>query len=122
MLGDGGVNVAGHVLGPDEVLIERLEKEGWAVAADEGVTVAFDTTLDDALRQESRVYDLIHHVNTMRRDAGLEITDRILLTLPVADSDLLKHQDWIAAETLARSITVGDTLSLVKASTPPANH
>jgi len=90
---DGGVEVAGHVLGPEEVLIERLEKEGWAVAADEGVTVAFDTALDDALRQEARVLDLIHQVNTMRRDAGLDITDRIFLTLPGADSDLLEHQD-----------------------------
>jgi isoleucyl-tRNA synthetase len=112
---DGGVEVAGHVLGPDEVLVERLEKEGWAVAADEGVTVAFDTTLDDALRLEARVYDLIHQVNTMRRDAGLAITDRILLTLPEADSDLLQHQDWIAAETLARSVTTGDSLTLAKA-------
>jgi len=111
---DGAVEVAGHLLGPEEVLIERLEREGWAVAADAGVTVAFDTALDDELRLEARVYDLIHQVNTMRRDAGLDITDRILLTLPQADSDLLKHRDWIAAETLARSITVGDTLSLAK--------
>jgi isoleucyl-tRNA synthetase len=112
---DGGVEVAGHVLGPEEVLVERLEKEGWAVAADEGVTVAFDTTLDDALRLEARVYDLIHLVNTMRRDAGLAITDRILLTLPEADSDLLQHQDWIAAETLARSVTTGGSLTLARA-------
>jgi isoleucyl-tRNA synthetase len=112
---DGAVEVAGHVLGPEEVLIERLEKEGWAVAADEGVTVAFDTALDDALRQEARVYDLIHQVNTMRRNAGLDITDRILLTLPEADRDLLKHHDWIAAETLATSITTDGTLSLIKA-------
>jgi isoleucyl-tRNA synthetase len=115
MLDNGGVEVAGHVLGPDEVLVERLEKEGWAVAADEGVTVAFDTTVDDTLRLEARVYDLVHQVNTMRREAGLDITDRILLTLPETDSDLLHHQDWIAAETLARSVTVGGTLSLVKA-------
>lgn len=115
MLDDGGVEVAGHVLGPGEVLVERLEKEGWAVAADEGVTVAFDTTLDDGLRLEARVYDLIHQVNTMRRDAGLDITDRISLTLPESDSDLLRHQDWIAAETLARSVTTGGSLSLAKA-------
>jgi isoleucyl-tRNA synthetase len=112
---DGAVEVAGHLLGPEEVLVERLEKEGWAVAADEGVTVAFDMTLDDALRLEARVYDLIHHVNTMRRDIGLQITDRIFLTLPESDSDLLQHRDWIAAETLARSIMVGDSLALVKA-------
>jgi isoleucyl-tRNA synthetase len=115
MRDDGGVEVAGHLLGPDEVLVERLEKEGWAVAADEGVTVAFDTTLDDTLRLEARVYDLIHQVNTMRRDAGLDITDRISLTLPESDSDLLQHQDWIAAETLARSVTTGGSLSLAKA-------
>jgi len=50
----------------------------------------------------------------MRRDAGLDITDRIFLTVPQADRDLLKHRDWIAAETLARSITVGGALSVVK--------
>jgi isoleucyl-tRNA synthetase len=105
------------VLGPDEVLIERLQKEGWAVAADEGVTVGFDTRLDDALRLQARVYDLIHRVNSMRRDASLDITDRIFLTIPEADGDLLEHERWIAAETLARSITVSDTLSLVKAAT-----
>jgi len=112
---DGGVEVAGHVLGPDELLIERLEKEGWTIAADEGVTVAIDTALDDALRLEARVQDLIHKVNTMRRDAGLDISDRIFLTVPEADTDLLEHYDWISAETLARSITVGDALSLIKA-------
>jgi isoleucyl-tRNA synthetase len=112
---DGGVDVAGHRLGPGEVLVERLEKEGWAVAADEGVTVAFDTTLDDALRLEARVNDLVHQVNTMRRGAGLAITDRIRLTLPEADRDLLAHQDWIAAETLARSVSLGGSLTLVKA-------
>ena len=59
----------------------------------------------------------------MRRDAGLEITDRIFADSPrESDSDLLRHQDWIAAETLARSVTVGGSLSLAKASTPPANH
>ena len=64
--------------------------------------------------RRGRVYDLIHQVNTMRRDVGLDITDRIFLTVPQADRDLLKHRDWIAAETLARSITVGGTLSVVK--------
>ena len=73
-----------------------------------------DICVDDALRLEARGQDLIHKVNTMRRDAGLDITDRIFLTLLQADRDLLKHRDWIAVETLARSITVGGTLSVVK--------
>jgi isoleucyl-tRNA synthetase len=119
MLDDGGAEVAGHVLGPDELLIERLEKQGWAVASEDGVTVAFDTTLDDELRQEARVYELIHHVNAMRRDADLEITDRISLTLPAADADLMAHQEWVATETLATTISVGDALSVAKMAPAP---
>jgi isoleucyl-tRNA synthetase len=91
------------VLDPDEVLVERLEKEGWSVASQDGVTVALDTFVDDDLRREARVHELIHHVNSMRRDVGLEITDRIVLVLPAADSDLMTHHDWIASETLATS-------------------
>jgi isoleucyl-tRNA synthetase len=113
---DGGVEVAGHVLGPDEVLVERLEKEGWAVASQDGVTVALDTFVDEDLRREARIHELIHQVNSMRRDAGLEITDRIVLVLPAADSDLMTHHDWIATETLATSVIMGDQLSLTKAS------
>ena len=40
----------------------------------------------------------------MRKEAGLELTDRIALTIPEADSDLLEHGDWIARETLALSV------------------
>ncbi|MEO5576616.1 MAG: class I tRNA ligase family protein, partial [Gaiellaceae bacterium] len=55
----GGFRVLGHELAADEVLVERSGKEGWAVASDEGVTVALDTTLDAELELEGRVYDLI---------------------------------------------------------------
>ena len=69
-LGGGRFRAAGHELEPDEVLVERRGREGWAVAADDGVTVALDTALDDELRVEGRVLDLIHLLNTMRKDAG----------------------------------------------------
>ena len=50
---DGGrFQVDGHVLEPDEVLVERVGREGWAVASEDGVTVALDTALDDELRLE----------------------------------------------------------------------
>jgi isoleucyl-tRNA synthetase len=103
-LGDGRFRAAGHELGPDEVLVERTGKEGWAVASDDGVTVALDTTLDEELRREGRVYDLIHRVNAMRKEAGLELTDRISLSLPADDADLLEFKDWIARETLAVAV------------------
>ena len=83
------------------MLVERRGKDGWAVAASDGVTVALDLHLDDELRRRGRVYDLVHTVNTKRKEDGLELTDRIRLTIPETDRDLLEHSDWIARETLA---------------------
>ncbi len=107
-LGGGRFRVAGHELGPEEVLVERAGKDGWAVAADLGVTVAVDTTVDDELAREGRVFELIHRVNSMRKEAGYELTDRISLTVAGVDRDLLEHADWIKAETLAVSMEVAD--------------
>ena len=103
-LPDGSFRAAGHELAPDEVLVERRGKEGWAVASQDGVTVALDTALDPDLVLEGRVLDLIHRLNTMRREAGLELTDRIVVMLPENLSDLLQHADWIKQEVLAVEI------------------
>jgi isoleucyl-tRNA synthetase len=104
-LDGGGFRVLGHELGPDEVLVERSGKQGWSVASDEGVTVALDTSLDPELELEGRVYDLIHTLNSMRREQGLALTDRIAVTLPAGDADLVeRHADWIKAEVLAVSL------------------
>ena len=105
-LGDGRFEVLDFVLEPAEVLVERLEKAGWSVASDEGLTVALDTSLDDELRREGRVYETIHQVNTMRKESGLGLSDRIRLTLPRSDADLLGYQEWIAGEVLAVSVEV----------------
>ena len=114
-LADGAFRVAGHELSAEEVLVERHGKEGWAVAASDGVTVALDLHLDDELMRRGRVYDLIHSVNTLRKDTGLELTDRIRLTIPEVDADLLEHADWIARETLAVSVdAAGSELRLEK--------
>jgi isoleucyl-tRNA synthetase len=111
---DGGrFQVDGHVLEPDEVLVERVGREGWALASDAGVTVALDTALDDELRLEGRLFDLIHEVNVLRRESGLEITDRIRLSIP--DQELLERfGDRIATETLAVGVEPGE-LRLEKA-------
>jgi isoleucyl-tRNA synthetase len=102
---DGGFRAAGHELGPEDVLVERRGKEGWALASEAGVTVALDTRLDDELVREGRVLDLIHQLNLKRREAGLELTDRIAVTLPAADADLVEqHGEWIKSEVLAVSL------------------
>ena len=105
---DGGrFQVDGHVLEPDEVLVERVGLDGWAVASDAGLTVALDTALDDELRLEARLYDRIHEVNVLRRDSGLELTDRIRLWLP--DADLIeRYGDRIMQETLAVELAEGE--------------
>ena len=117
-LGGGRFRAAGHELEPDEVLVERGGREGWSVAAAEGVTVALDMSLDDELLLEGRVYELIHRVNSMRKDEGLEVTDRIVLTLPATESELVaRHGDWIKDEVLAVEIRVDGAsgLSIAKA-------
>jgi isoleucyl-tRNA synthetase len=96
--------VNGHDLTADEVLVERGGRAGWALAEDGRVTVALTTELDDELRLEARVLDLIHTLNMMRKDAGLELTDRIRVTIPESDADLLQHETWIKEEVLATEI------------------
>lgn len=89
--------------------------EGWAIAEDDGISVAFDTTLDDELRREGRVLDLVHALNTMRKGAGLELTDRIVVTLPRREQNLLAYRDRIADEVPAQEIRLGDDLEITKA-------
>ncbi|MGQ0434666.1 MAG: class I tRNA ligase family protein [Microthrixaceae bacterium] len=108
LLDNGGVRVAGHELGPDDVLVERTQKEGWAVASSDGATVALDLHLDDELRLEGRVYDTIHSVNNLRKERGLALTDRIELLLPSSAADVLRHADWVARETLAVSVELAE--------------
>jgi isoleucyl-tRNA synthetase len=103
----GGYLVAGEELGPDDVIRgEKLELEGWAIAEDDGISVAFDVELDDELRTEGRVHDLVHELNVMRKAQGFELTDRIAVTLPERDADLMDHGDWIRAEVLALELGV----------------
>jgi isoleucyl-tRNA synthetase len=115
-LGGGRFRAAGHELSPDEVLVERSGRDGWAIASSDGVTVALDTALDESLLREGRVYELIHQVNSMRKESGLALTDRIALTIPARDADLLEHEDWIKAETLAVAVEAdGGELSFTRA-------
>ena len=101
----GRFRVNGRELEPEEVLVERSAKEGWSIASEAGVAVALDTTLDAGLELEGRVYDLIHSLNSMRREQGLELTDRITVTLPAVHADLVeRHAEWIKSEVLAVSL------------------
>jgi isoleucyl-tRNA synthetase len=117
-LEDGSVRVDGEVLGADEVIRgERLSVEGLVMADDGVVSVALSTELDDELRLEKRARDLIRAVNQLRKTRGLEITDRIRLTVFATDADLVRrHGEWIEGETLAVELHAdGDELRIEKA-------
>jgi isoleucyl-tRNA synthetase len=110
------VRVDGELLEEGEVLTDReAENDGFAFASDGDISVEIDPELDDELRLEGRVLDLTHAVNTMRKEQGLAITDRIVLTLPEFDRDLLPFEGQIKAETLATRVRVGDSLKIKKA-------
>jgi isoleucyl-tRNA synthetase len=117
-IGGGRFRAAGYELEPHEVLVERGGREGWSVAAADGVTVALDTSLDDELLLEGRAFDLIRRVNTMRKDEGLQLTERIVLTVPETEAELVEqHGDWIKGEVLAVEIRVdgASDVSIAKA-------
>ncbi len=86
------------------------------MASADGVTVALDLDLDDELLLEGEAYELIHRVNSLRKEQGFELTDRIVLTVPeVQSGTVVAHGDWVAREVLATEIEVaGDELTLEK--------
>jgi isoleucyl-tRNA synthetase len=108
--GEIGINIDGsdHTLGPDDVTLALQPLEGYEVEAEAGHAVALQLELDDELRREGLAREIVHAVQIARKDAGLEITDRITLTL-TGDKDLIDaaqaHQDYLATEVLATSVS-----------------
>ena len=64
----------------EELLIDASSAAGFAIQEDRGVTVALDTVLDDALIEEGFVRELVSKLQTMRKDAGFDVTDHIAVT------------------------------------------
>jgi isoleucyl-tRNA synthetase len=109
---NGTLRAGAFILGRGEFTLDYSPRAGWALEHADDYVVAVDTRLDDELRLEGRVYDFIHTVQRLRREAGLEITDRIVLSVPEAERELLVHEDWIKGETLATQVEIGETLAV----------
>ncbi len=93
-------------LGADDVELRARGQEGYAVSREGGEVVALDLALDDELRTRGLVRDLIRQVQDLRKDAGLEVVDRIVLSLEGAER-LAAHFDLIAREVLAVGVRSG---------------
>jgi isoleucyl-tRNA synthetase len=103
----------------EDVDISSEEMGEWSVAQEGGVTVALDTTLDDALRAQGLAREFSNRVQTLRKSADLNLTDRIRIRYASADELLAgavaENVDFIASETLAKSIEQDDAVGQMNA-------
>ena len=106
-LDDGSVELAGVVLAPDEVEILATPRPGTAVAHDEGLVVVIDTELTPELRAEGDARELQRAIQDLRKEAGLELDDRIEVWLDGPLDAIRSHLATIAEETLADEVRFG---------------
>ena len=94
----------------EDLLIETEQREGFFTLTEGGLTVALDTTLTPALIEEGHVRELISKLQTMRKEAGFDVTDRITVTAAAAGElgDVIaRAADELCAAVLADSLTLG---------------
>ena len=95
----------------DDVLIDTQQKGGFVSASDAGFTVVLDTNLTDELIEEGFVREIISKIQTMRKDSGFEVTDRISVVFDGSEkiAKIFAANDAeIKSQTLADSIDAGD--------------
>jgi len=99
-----------HTLTADDINLVMEPLEGYQVEAESGHAVALELDLDDELLREGLAREVVRAVQEARKQAGLEVSDRIALALG-GDEELLaaarEHEDYIAGETLATSVDYG---------------
>lgn len=94
-------------LTPEDVAVERKVLPGIIAETVQGMTVALDTTLDEELLLEGLARELVNKINTMRRDEGYEVVDRIKVRLQTTEKVKICyqiHRDYICHEVLATEI------------------
>ena len=121
-LRDNGVlvlDIAGNrvELAEEDLLIETAQSEGYVTETDGETSVVLDTNLTPELIQEGFVREIISKVQTMRKEAGFEVMDKILVYAKDNDKimDIMKaNQDEIKREVLAENIILGEAEGYTK--------
>ncbi len=110
----GGAEIS---LSGEDVLIETSSAEGYACAEDGGFLTALDTTLNEELVREGVAREIIRTVQESRKQAGLEVSDRIVLGVAGSagvEAALGEHRDYLMSETLATEWQVGQDKPLYR--------
>ncbi len=99
-----------YTVTPDQVEVQQEAAPGYAVAEDYGYLAALSTRLTDELVREGLAREFVRRVQTLRKDADFEISDRISVTYQATDrlrAAVQAHRDYIQAETLADVLVEG---------------
>ncbi len=111
------VNGVSVVLSKEDLLIDMAQTEGYVSDGDNEITVVLDTKLTPALIEEGYIREIISKVQTMRKEADFEVTDKITVYCrgneKIAEL-LLSHKEEIQSEVLALDIRIGETNGYVK--------
>jgi isoleucyl-tRNA synthetase len=107
----GAIELEGETLGEGDVLVVRETLGEQAAEAAEGITVVLDTHRDDALRREGLAREIVNRVQSLRKNKGLAVSDRIALSLRCSGELAAAASDpalaeMIKGETLAVALTV----------------
>ena len=100
------------ILSEEDLLIESAQKEGYVTESDQTITVILDTNLTPELIEEGFVREIISKIQTMRKEAGFEVMDRIHVFAKGNETIsriLTEHGDEIRSEVLADQIVLGET-------------
>jgi isoleucyl-tRNA synthetase len=106
----GAIAVADGEIGLADVEVQRQEKEGVVVAIDNNLGVGLDIQLDAELISECTAREFVNRVQNMRKDAGLDVADRIRVWAQgetALEEAVEQHRSYIAAETLALDLQTG---------------
>ncbi len=111
--GEIGIAVDGreHTLSADDLLLTMRAPDGYSVEREGAHAVALDLAIDEDLRREGRAREIVHAVQNARKSAGLQVEDRIELALdgdPALIDAARAHRDYLAGETLALELHIGE--------------
>ena len=95
-----------------EIISEDIE--GWLVASENSITVALDIQLNEKLINEGICRELVNKIQTLRKDSGLKVTDKINLKFQkdiILEKAIFENQNYILSETLAENLEFLDSLN-----------